>query len=293
VMSAGTFRVMLTRPLVSTEWLRANLGMHGLVVADVRWVPDGSAIETFERGHIPGAIFLNADIDLAGEAFTEGPGRHPLPSPEAFASTMSRMGIGDDTKVVAYDDNGGAYAARLWWMLDALGHRDVCVLDGALAAWNGPLETGAARPVEPAMFTARPWRRELIADASDVADAIRDASAIVLDGRAPERYRGDVEPIDPVAGHIPGARSAPWAGNLDATTGRFLNADALRERYESLGIGDEHDAVAQCGSGLTACHDVLAIRLSGLGRARLYEGSWSDWVSDPSRPIATGEDPVR
>jgi thiosulfate/3-mercaptopyruvate sulfurtransferase len=284
---------MSTRPLVSTGWLRANLGMPSLIVADVRWVPGGSATEAFERGHIPGAILLDADTDLAGKPFTQGPGRHPLPSPEAFASTMSRAGIGDDTTVIAYDDNSGSYAARLWWMLDALGQPAVGVLDGALAAWGGPVETGPAKQREPATFTAKPWPRELIADAGDVADAIRDANAVVLDARAPERYRGDVEPIDPVAGHIPGARSAPWAGNLDPTTGRFLDPDALRKRYEALGIDDAHHAIAQCGSGLTACHDVLALRLAGLGNVRLYEGSWSDWVNDPSRPVATGDDAGR
>jgi thiosulfate/3-mercaptopyruvate sulfurtransferase len=206
---------------------------------------------------------------------------------------MSRAGIGDDTTVITYDDAGGSYAARLWWMLDGLGQPAVGVLDGALAAWDGPLETGQEKQPEPAPFTAKPWPRDLIADASDVANAIRDTSAIVLDARAPERSRGDVEPIDPVAGHIPGARSAPWAGNLDPETGRFLDADALRKRYVSLGIDGEHEAVAQCGSGLTACHDVLALRLAGLGHARLYEGSWSDWISDPSRPVANGDDPVR
>ncbi|MDP9329074.1 MAG: sulfurtransferase [Actinomycetota bacterium] len=284
---------MSTRPLISTDWLRANLGMPSLIVADVRWVPGGSATEAFERGHIPSAILLDADTDLAGKPFTQGPGRHPLPSPEAFASTMSRAGIGDDTTVIAYDDNSGSYAARLWWTLDALGQPAVGVLDGALAAWGGPVETGPAKQREPVTFTAKPWPRELIADAGDVADAIRDANAVVLDARAPERYRGDVEPIDPVAGHIPGARSAPWAGNLDPTTGRFLDPDALRKRYEALGADDTHHAIAQCGSGLTACHDVLALRLAGLGHARLYEGSWSDWVNDPSRPVATGDDAGR
>jgi thiosulfate/3-mercaptopyruvate sulfurtransferase len=283
--------MMSMSPLVSSDWLRANLGMPGLVVADVRWVPGGSATEAFEHGHIPGAILFDADTDLAGKPFTEGPGRHPLPSPEAFAPTMSRAGIGDDTTVIAYDDNGGSYAARLWWMLDALGRGAVAVLDGALAGWDGPLETGpAAQGREPATFTAKLWPRELIADAADIADAIRNVSAVVLDARAPERYRGNVEPIDPVAGHIPGARSAPWAGNLDPTTGRFLDTDALRKRYEALGMDGTNQAIAQCGSGLTACHDVFAIRVAGLGRARLYEGSWSDWVSDPSRPVATDDD---
>ena len=283
--------VDLSRPLVSPEWLRANVGAAGLVVADVRWVPEGSARAAFEAGHIPGAVLMDADVDLAPSAFGGGPGRHPLPSPEEFAATMARSGIGDTTAVVASDDAGGSHAARLWWMLDAIDHRQVAVLDGGLAEWKGSLETGPGTPPVPARFTARPWPRARITDAVGVADALRDGSAVLLDARAPERYRGDVEPIDPVAGHIPGAVSAPWAANLDPATGRFLDPDALRDRYRSLGVDGERGAIAQCGSGLTACHDVLALRLAGLAPARLYEGSWSDWVSDDSRPVATGPEP--
>ena len=262
---------------------------------DVRWVPGGSARQAYEAGHIPGARPLDSDVDLAGRPFEDGPGRHPLPSPEAFAATMSSCGVGVGVRVVAYDDAGGSQAARLWWMLNAAGHREVAVLDGGLAAWGERLEVGPALPqaraqARGASLSRRPWPRELIADAGQVAAGLRALSSVVLDARAPERYSGEVEPIDPVAGHIPGAISAPWADNLGAD-GLFLNAGSLRERYASLGVQGEGDVIAHCGSGLTACHDILAIRVAGLGRARLYEGSWSDWVSDPRREVATGRDP--
>jgi thiosulfate/3-mercaptopyruvate sulfurtransferase len=279
--------------LVQPEWLRTNLQAPGLAIADCRWVPGGSATDAFAAGHIPGAVLFDADSDLAAPAFTGGPGRHPLPSPETFATTLSNAGIGDDTAVVAYDDAGGSYAARLWWMLDALGHTRVALLDGSLAGWGAPLEIGVGTARARGRFTPRPWPRDRIADAEEVASVLDEDSAVVLDARAPERYRGEVEPIDPVAGHIPGAMSAPWAGNLDPETGRFLPPAELRNRYLGLGVDAGGRAISQCGSGLTACHDVLALRIAGFSGARLYEGSWSDWVSDPARSVATGPDPGR
>jgi len=281
--------------VVPSSWLRSKLSAADLVVADVRWVPGGSAREAFEARHIPGAVLLDADADLAAPAFKGGPGRHPLPAPADFATTMSRAGIGDETGVVVYDDAAGSLAARLWWMLDAIGHPAVAVLDGALDGWEGPWEQGPGVPPVPGHFTPRPWPEAAIADAEDVSIAAGRSrgsrGALVLDARAPERYRGEIEPIDPVAGHIPGARSAPWAKNVDAATGRLLSADELRRSYQDLGVDGERDVIVHCGSGLTACQDILAIRLAGLGLARLYEGSWSGWVSDPSRPVATGPDP--
>jgi thiosulfate/3-mercaptopyruvate sulfurtransferase len=293
----------LPTPLVGVEWLRDALEsrFQRLVVFDVRWVPGGSARAAFQAGHISGAMLLDADADLAGRPFVDGPGRHPLPPPEVFAATMSLAGVGDGVGVVAYDDVGGSYAARLWWMLDAVGHRNVAVLDGGLAAWGGPLEVGngyafgqrdaAFDPGGSEPFPTRPWPRELIADADDVEAGLRAHRSVVLDARAPQRYRGEVEPIDPVAGHIPGAVSAPWATNLGAD-GRFLDAASLRAHYVAIGHGSgDVGVIAHCGSGLTACHDILALRIAGLGPARLYEGSWSDWVSDPRREVATGSDP--
>jgi thiosulfate/3-mercaptopyruvate sulfurtransferase len=276
----------LPGPLVSPEWLVEHLDSGDLVVADVRWVPGGSAADRFPEGHIPGAASFDLDRDLASP-LGEGPGRHPLPPPETFAATMSTAGIGESDAVVAYDDAGGSVAARLWWMLAVTGHR-AAVLDGGLAAWTGPVETGPAARREPVAFNGRAWPRDFVTNADGVARSLQNGSATVLDARAPERFRGETEPFDAVAGHIPGARSAPWPGNLDPETGRFLAPERLRARFEELGAADG-PVIASCGSGTTACHDVLALQLAGLGPTILYEGSWSDWSSDPSRPVATGE----
>lgn len=279
----------LPGPLVEAGWLARPLEEPDLVVADVRWYPDGSARRRYEEGHLPRAVFVDVDRDLSAPRSPDS-GRHPLPTPQDFAAAMSRLGIGDGTAVVAYDDAGGAYAARLWWMLRATGH-EVAVLDGGLAAWEGPLEAGPERSRPPTTFTARPWPEELLAGAEDVERARRDPHSLVVDARAPERYRGEVEPIDPVAGHIPGARNAPFAGNLDPATGRFLLPEELRRRYEALGVGRAREVIVYCGSGVTSCHLLLAMEVAGLPRARLYPGSWSEWVADPRRPVARGEDP--
>jgi thiosulfate/3-mercaptopyruvate sulfurtransferase len=276
-------------PLVDVDWLRRHLGAAGIVVADARWRPDGSARDVYEQGHIPGAVFVDVDTDLAAPR-SSGSGRHPLPDPEAFAGVMERAGIGDDTVVVAYDDQGGSTAARLWWMLDAIGH-PVAVLDGGLAAWTGELDTGPS-PQGSARFTPAPWPRDRWVDADEVQRRV-DRLFALLDARAPERYRGETEPIDPVAGHIPGATSSPWTDNLDPATGRFRSPAELRELYRSRGVDEEHagDTVAYCGSGVTSAHDLLAMRVAGLPDGRLYVGSWSEWVADPDRPVATGPDP--
>jgi thiosulfate/3-mercaptopyruvate sulfurtransferase len=280
----------LPGPLVDVSWLEAHIDADDLVVADVRWVAGGgagAARELFEAGHIPGAAYLGVDDDLAARAF-DGPGRHPLPSPETFSATMGRTGIGDGIAVVAYDDARGSLAARLWWMLDALGEQ-VALLDGGLASWRGPLETGPPATVrEPVLFSPRPWPADGLVDADEVARAVAAVDSIVLDARMPERYRGEVESLDPVAGHIPGAISAPWAANVDEESGRFLDGRVLRERFATLGLDDDHPGIAHCGSGVTACHELFALRLAGFD-GRLYEGSWSDWVHDGSRPVATGE----
>ena len=277
------------QPIVSPEWLAEHIGDAGLVIADVRWLPGepaGAVREAFERGHIPGAVSFDIDTDLAAPPGGGG-GRHPLPSSEAFAATMAAAGIGDDTNVVAYDDVGGSNAARLWWMLDATGHR-VALLDGGSQAWSRSLETGPARHREPAAFSLGRWPD---AGPDDVAGAIRDGAGPVLDARAAERYRGEVEPFDRVAGHVPGAVSAPWGDNLDPATGRFLPSGQLRERYASLGVTDASRAIAYCGSGVTASHDLVAMRIAGLGTGRLFAGSWSGWIEDETRPVVTGSDP--
>lgn len=268
--------------LVSSDWLAAHL--DEVVIADVRWDPQGGtdgAARAFAQGHVPGAVFVDVDRDLAAAPF-DGPGRHPLPTPEAFAAALGLLGIGDGDRVVAYDETNGTHAARLWWMLDAVGHR-VAILDGGLAGWLGPLETGPAAPRPPTEVEPRPWPAERIADADGVARALREGSASVIDVRARERFRGDIEPFDPVAGHIPGAVNVPLATNVDER-GRFRTPAELRERYETYGA-----SIAHCGSGLTACQTIFAVRLAGLPQPALYEGSWSDWVHDPRRPVATGD----
>jgi thiosulfate/3-mercaptopyruvate sulfurtransferase len=274
-------------PLVSSDWLAHHLDDPGLVVADVRWYIDGRSGEAaYDAGHIPGAVFVNLDTDLAGSPEV-GPGRHPLPSPERFARAMSNLGIGDDTVVVAYDDSGGSIAARLWWMLKVTGHR-AAVLDGGISAWTGVLTNELAQPSAPAVFTPTPWPMADVIDAVGVDTLRRNASAVILDARSPERYRGDTNPIDKRPGHIPGALSAPWSHNLDPITGRFRSPAELRGRLRELGIGPNTPTVCHCGSGVTACHNLLALEVAGFRGGRLYPGSWSDWAADPDRPIATG-----
>jgi len=271
--------------LIAPDELRARLGDPVLRICDVRWwlTDPGKGRRDYAAGHIPGAVFVGMESDLAA---AEGPGRHPLPSPAAFAGRMAALGIGDEHDVVAYDDAGGTIAARLWWMLDDLGHRGVRVLDGGIAAWTaagGPL-AGEVPAFPPARLTLRSaWTRVL--DRGAVTERLRRGDISLMDARAPERYRGDVEPVDPVPGHIPGAVSRPTAGNL-APDGRFLDPAALRARFVDL----EPAIVTSCGSGVTACHNALAMRLAGLPAPVLYPGSYSDWAT-AGLPVATGDEP--
>jgi len=271
--------------LVSVEDVARRVGDLALRLVDVRWYlnrPDEGR-RAYDAGHIPGAIFLDLDADLSAP---EGPGRHPLPDPASFARRMASRGIGTDASVVAYDDAGGTIAARLWWMLDALGHRDVAVLDGGIRAWIDaglPLSTEAVRLPPASLELARSWPRTI--DRTALRDRLGEIA--LLDARAPERYRGDVEPVDPAKGHIPTALSAPTSDNL-GPDGRFLDADALRERYAAL--ADGRTVAVSCGSGTSACHDALAMRVAGLPDPLLYPGSFSDW-SRSGLPVATGDDP--
>lgn len=275
-----TSAVILPKPIVSAQWLRRHL--DDVVVVDVRWYLDERrGRDAYLQGHVPGAAFADLDTDLSAPPGDRG--RHPLPTPDAFASAMSRLGIGDDSRVVAYDDAAGAIAARLWWMLDAVGH-EVAVLDGGIQAWDGPLETEPRDP-SPAVFTPRPWPPDRFADADDVAR--RAATVTLIDARAGERYDGRPNAIDPRFGHIPGAVSAPWAGNVG--DGLLLPPERLAERYRELGVDADRDVIAYCGSGVTACHDLLALRVAGVGRPRLYVGSWSEWGADPSRPLEASD----
>ncbi len=268
-------------PLVSAEWLHQHIGDEDLRVIDFRWYLVGKrGREEYLAGHIPGAVFVDLD-DVTGE----GPGRHPLPTREQFQSAMRTAGVSAGTKVVAYDDAGGSVAARLWFLLRWFGHERQAVLDGGLQGWGGPLET-ASTEVSLGDFTAAQPDRSRVLSFEDV---VKHRGVPVIDARAGERYRGETEPVDPKAGHIPGARSAPFAGNLDEG-GRFKSSTELRERYEELGVDPEEGAVVYCGSGVNACHDLLAMELAGVKNVRLYEGSWSDW-SNRDAPVATGSEP--
>ncbi len=278
-------------PLVGTDWLAEHVADGGLRVVDVRWYLDPArrGREAWRAGHIPGAIFLDVEQDLAAPGGRRGGpiGRHPWPDAAQVARVMTAAGIGDETQVVAYDDQAGAVAARLWFLLRAFGHDAAAVLDGGIVKWlaeGRPLDAQAP-VVLPATFTARSRPGLVLTKAEMLA---RDSAAVVLDARAGERYRGEVEPIDPRAGHIPGARSAPFSGNLSAGPAPvFLPARELRARYAGLGA-ERGEPIVYCGSGVTACHDLLALDLAGL-RGRLYGGSWSEWSSDGALPVATGD----
>jgi len=271
-------------PVVDLAWWRRH--RNEVVPADVRWYLDGrSGRAAYDAGHLPGAVFVDLDSRLADVPGARE-GRHPLPAPEAFAHSMSELGISDSDTVVAYDDAGGVSAARLVWMLRATGHQ-AALLDGGLAAYEGPLEREAPHRLR-AVFSVRPWPRERLAGIDETANA-RDA--IVLDARDGVRYRGEQEPVDPRAGHIPGALSLPCRENL-APDGRFLPVERLRERFESVGARDGASVISYCGSGVNACHNLLALEHAGLGHGRLYPGSWSQYSHDRERPVATGRDPA-
>ncbi len=273
--------------LLSPEIMLRRLDQPDLRICDVRWwlVDPARGRREYEAGHLPGAVFVDVDSDLVAP---DGPGRHPLPDPVAFARRMAELGIDDDSHVVAYDDAGGAVAARRWWMLEDLGHRDVAVLDGGFSAWvaaGGPVTT-VASSYPPGRLTLRGhWTR--VIDRAGLVPRLMADDLVLVDARAPERYRGDVEPIDPVAGHVPGAVSVPFSGNL-GPDGRLLPADALRARFEAFGSS----VAVSCGSGINACHDALAMRVAGLPDPLLYPGSYSDW-SRSRMPVATGDDPGR
>ena len=280
-------------PIVSTDWLADHLRDPDLRVADVRWYLDPArrGRDAYAAGHIPGAVFLDVEADLSAPGGGRGSprGRHPWPSEEKVARVMGGAGIGPGVRVVAYDDQSGAIAARLWYLLQAHGHQDAAVLDGGIVKWiaeGRALET-ATPPPRTAQFVAR-LRPGAVVEKQDLATA--DRQVLMLDARAADRYRGDAEPIDPRAGHIPGAKSAPFAGNL--TPGPipvFLPPAALRKRYAALGA-EASPPVVYCGSGVTACHDLLALAAAGLSGS-LYAGSWSEWSADPGLPVATGDGP--
>lgn len=278
--------------LVSPRWLLDRLNDPDIRIADLRWYllePGRGRVEYLEA-HIPGAVYLDIDTDLAAPPY-QGPGRHPIPSLEAFAATASRAGIASTTHVIAYDSVGGAYAARLWWLLRYFGHERVSLLDGGWLAWTAagfPVEAGDVTP-QPAVFIPHP-NHSMVVDAHAVETLRHNPRALIIDVRASERYQGIAEPIDPRAGHIPGAVSAPYTDTIDGD-GRLLPADVLRARYAVLGADRAETIVCYCGSGVTAAHSILALERAGWKNVLLYEGSWSDWSRDPVRPVATGPEP--
>ncbi|WLQ36719.1 sulfurtransferase [Streptomyces castrisilvae] len=274
------------KPIISaSECVSELAGPRPPVLLDVRWQLGGPhGRSDYEAAHIPGAVFVDLDTELAAPPGDGG--RHPLPEPADFGAVMRRAGVSENTPVVVYDGGQGWAAARAWWLLRWAGHRDVRVLDGGLAAWTGELSKETPHPVE-GDFVPVPGALALL-DADGAAALAR--SGLLLDARAAERYRGDVEPIDRVGGHIPGAVSAPTGENVDAD-GRFLSPERLAARFAGLGAGDGTTEVGvYCGSGVSAAQQVLALELAG-HRAALYAGSWSQWSGDESRPVATGPDP--
>jgi len=284
---------MATRTLVQAEALAALLGDPRLRLFDCRFDLARPAYgrSAYLDEHLPGAVHVDLNSELSSPA-TPTSGRHPLPSPADFEQRLRRWGVDADSLVVAYDDGNGAYAARLWWMLRWLGHDEVAVLDGGMRRWlqlGLPLTEEIPVPAS-GNFVARP-RAAMAVSATEVLAAADDPASRVLDARAPERYRGEVEPIDRVAGHVPGARNHPFGLSLDPQ-GRFLPPDALRDALTAslAGVAPQR-AIAYCGSGVTACHLLLAFEHAGLRGARLYPGSWSVWSSDPARPVRTGAAP--
>ena len=281
------------KTLISADELVSHLDDPDWVIVDSRFALSdfGLGRRNYLAGHIAGAVFADLNLDLALPHLPGKTGRHPLPSVEQTATLFSRLGIRPGVQVVAYDDLGGALAAvRTWWMLRWLGHEAAALLDGGWQAWQRagyPVRAGEeTRPAR--QFTALP-RPGLIATTAEV-DALRlDPHYRVMDARAPERFRGENETIDPVAGHIPGAISAPYGGNL-TPDGTFRSAEQLLKRYQRiLGQVPVENSISYCGSGVTSIHNILSMLHAGLGEGRLYVGSWSEWITDPSRPIATGD----
>jgi thiosulfate/3-mercaptopyruvate sulfurtransferase len=288
---------MRTMPstLIEPLELAAHLDDAGWAIIDCRFDlarPDWGA-QAYAAGHIPHALYAHLDHDLSAPR-TARSGRHPQPQVEALAITFARFGIDEHVQVIAYDQGTGAFAARLWWLLRWLGHAQVAVLNGGLAAWEraGLPLSSAVEPRAPRRFRASADPRRVVSD-SEVAQlvssgALRSGEQLLIDARSADRFAGENETIDPVAGHIPGARNHPFAANLDAQ-GRFLDPGRLRQGWEkTLRGASAQQLISMCGSGVTACHNLLALEAAGLPGARLYAGSWSEWITDPTHPVARG-----
>jgi thiosulfate/3-mercaptopyruvate sulfurtransferase len=277
--------------LIDASELKPHIEDKNWAVVDCRFTLDDTerGRRDYLKAHIPGAVYAHMDEDLSGKKIPGQTGRHPLPEIRSLAETLSAWGIDADTQVVVYDDATGAMAARLWWLLQWMGHRNVAVLDGGWMSWSqsglpvrGGRESRAAAHFEPREVSGA------YVTAGQVQEFRKDPRYVILDARSGLRFRGEVEPIDPVAGHIPGALSAPCEENV-TPEGRFLAPDTLRRRFERLmKFVPPENVICYCGSGVTAAHNILAIAHAGLGRVRLYAGSWSEWITNAARPIATG-----
>lgn len=281
---------MPLRTLIDTATLAELIARDSsVVIVDCRFdlADPAAGARAYEAAHIPGAVYAHLDRDLSGVK-TGANGRHPLPEPEALRAALGQLGIGATQQVVAYDQDSGMYASRIWWLLRWMGHDAVAVLDGGFAAWTaeGRASTPGVETRRAETFDGIP-HQEMVAAADSLPAFVASPDTRLVDARAPERFRGDVEPLDPVAGHIPGALNHFFQWNLAA--GRFLAPDALRQRLrESIGSVDGESVVCYCGSGVTACHNLLALEHAGISGARLYPGSWSEWVADRTRPVARG-----
>lgn len=279
--------------LISTHDLQQRLQQEDLLLLDCRFALEDPAYgrRSYLEGHLPGAHFLDLEQDLSAPVIKGVTGRHPLPDPSALVERLRSCGLRQDSQVVLHDDGPGAFAARAWWLLVWLGKRDgLYLLDGGLKAWReAGLELTCAAPDNaPGDFCAEP-DNSLVLTAEQLAVRLGTADLTLLDARALPRFRGEIEPIDPVAGHIPGAQCAAFTDSLGAD-GRFLPADELRQRFDALrGERPLENLVAYCGSGVTACHNLFAMNLAGYPLAPLYAGSWSEWITNPARPVATGQ----
>jgi thiosulfate/3-mercaptopyruvate sulfurtransferase len=281
--------------LISAADLRSLVGKPDIAVIDCRFdlMNPAAGRRAYLEGHIPGARYADLNRDLSGP-ITATTGRHPLPSPGDFAVTLARLRVGSATQVVAYDDSGGAFAARLWWMLRWVGHAAAAVLDGGIKAWvneGGALRAGEEAPLPAAQgqyHESLQVDTAAVVGTADLEQLLSDPAFLLIDARAGERYAGTVEPIDSVAGHIDGAVNHAFSSNLGAD-GRFLPAPLLRQMWEKRLAGRSPTQVAaMCGSGVTACHNLLSLEVAGMRGARLYAGSWSEWIRDPNRPVARG-----
>ncbi|RXZ77344.1 sulfurtransferase [Paenibacillaceae bacterium] len=275
--------------VVSIKWLLARLYESDAVIVDCRFVlgqPDAGR-EAYEQSHIPGAIYLDLERDLSGELDEHG-GRHPLPDPATLARRFAQAGISNETRVIAYDSQGGAMASRLWWLLRYLGHEQVTVLNGGFDAWReaGFPVNADQHVIIPASFYAE-VQHGMLAEVYDVQDKLGASGVVMIDSREPARYRGEVEPLDKAAGHIPGAINRFWKDSIDEQ-GQFKSAEAQKERFADLDNAEE--IIVYCGSGVTACPNVLALQQAGFTNVKLYAGSWSDWISYEENPIAVGEE---